>query len=392
MEKARVGIIGCGNISGLYFENLIHRYGEEIEVVSCTDIVSERACQSAQKYCVKKAYSLEEMLSDDDVEIVVNITVPLAHTEISRAALNAGKHVYSEKPLALSLEEAKATIDLAESKGLMIACAPDTFLGSGIQTCRQLLDEGWIGRPIAGTANFAWPGHEIWHPSPEFYYKLGGGPMMDMGPYYLTSLVAMLGSIDKITAMTRRARDTRMITSMPLCGKKIEVDVPTHYAGIVEFKNGAVVNLTMSFDVWNSTLPNMEIYGTRGTLFCPNPDLFSGPVKLLRSESIIDSLVGVDTMSSGLKGNPFDFSGFVKEIPLRYHDPKAKIRGLGVLDMIHAIRQGRKCRISHDLIYHVTEALTAFEKASDGGYVYKMQSDCERPAGMPLDYDLDKLD
>lgn len=392
MEKTKVGIIGCGNISDLYFHNLTHRFGDDIEVISCSDIYLKKAEMQAKKYGVSRVYSVEDMLNDSDVEIVINITVPQAHTEINRAAIKAGKHVFCEKPLALTFEEAKETVRLAEEHHVQIACAPDTFLGAGIQTCRQLLDEGWIGHVTAGTANFVWPGHEIWHPSPAFYYKKGAGPMFDMGPYYIAALVAMLGPVKKLTAMVSRARDMRTITSKPFFGQKIDVEVPTHYSGLLEFCNGTIITVNMSFDVWISSLPHIELYGSEGSMFCPNPDLFTGPVKVLRGENVVDSLVDLDLSSAGTKGNPFDFSGYLKEMPLLYHDPLVKIRGLGVVELAHSVKLGRPCRISHDFILHVMEILTAFECASQENAVYYMTSTCERPAGMPMNKEMNKLD
>ena len=389
MERTKVGIIGCGNISDLYFDNLTGRFGEEIEVVSCADLLREKAERQAERYKIPRVYSVEEMLKDPGVDLVVNITIPKAHGQINQAALRAGKHVYCEKPLALTWEEAEETIRLAEERHVRIACAPDTFLGAGIQTCRRLLDEGWIGTVTSGTANFVWPGHEIWHPSPAFYYQKGGGPMFDMGPYYLAALVAMLGPVKKLTAMTSKARKSRTITSQPLWGQKVKTEVPTHYSGLLEFAGGAVVTVTMSFDVWFSSLPHMELYGTEGVLFCPNPDLFSGPVRLLRGESVIDSLAGLDLSGAGTKGDPFDFSGYLKEIPLCYHDPLTKIRGLGVAELARSIKEGRECRISHGFMLHIMELLTAFEAASQKDTVYTMKSTCRRPDRMPLNREED---
>lgn len=392
MEKLRIGVIGCGNISDLYFMNLMKRYGHGLDVIACADLFMEKAQASAEKHGIQ-ARTVDDLLADEGIELVVNLTNPGAHYEMNRRILEAGKHVYCEKPFALTFKDAKKTVEYAESKELMVASAPDTFLGGGIQTCRQLIDEGWVGTPIGGTANFVWPGHELWHPAPQFYYQTGGGPMMDMGPYYVTALVSILGPIKSVFGKVKRSRDTRTITSFsPYKGDKVDVEVPTHYVGIIEFQNGAVVNINMSFDVWCSEQPKLEIYGTMGAMYCSDPDWFCGPVRVVRGESIVDSLADLDMSDTGVKGNPFDFSGMVKEVPLRYYDPRKKTRGLGVLDLASAIRTGRKARISHALIVHVIEALTAFEKSSSSDAVYRMVTTCERPAGIPLDFEMDHVD
>jgi len=392
MERTRVGVIGCGNISDLYFINLTERYATEIEVIGCADIVMERAQASAAKYGFE-AMTVEELLNDDRIEIVINLTIPIAHTEINRKIINAGKHVYCEKPLALTFEEGKETIELAEAKGVRIACAPDTFMGAGIQTCGQLIDQGWLGDLVCGVATFVCPGHEIWHPSPAFYYKVGGGPMMDMGPYYMTALVSMLGPINQISGFCSKNRDPRTITSMPYRGQKVDVEMPTHYQGIIEFQSGICVTFIMSFEVWNSQLPRLEIHGTSGSMFCSDPDNFSGPVYVTRADSIVDQFADLDTSRFGVDGkNPFDYSALTMKMPLLYNDPRKKTRGLGVVDLAHAIRDGREPRISHELILHVTEALCAFEKSSNTCSIYKMTTTCKRPMPMPIDFGLNQID
>lgn len=395
MEKTRVGVIGCGNISDLYFMNLTERYGSEIEVVACADLYLERAQASAAKWGFK-AMTVEDLLKEESIEIVVNLTIPAAHTVVNRQILEAGKHCYCEKPLALSFEDAKEIVALAESKGLLIGCAPDTFLGAGFQTSRKLIDEGWLGKLVCGVANMVCPGHEIWHPAPTFYYQKGGGPMMDMGPYYMTALVSILGPIKQISAFCCKGRDMRTITSKPLRGTekaKVAVEMPTTYQGIVEFESGICVNVIMSFDIWNSELPRMEIHGTEGSMYCSDPDNFMGPVYLTRGESIVDQFADLDTANFGVAGkNPFDYSELSKEMPLVQNDPRKKTRGLGVVDLAHAIRDGRKPRISHELILHVIEALCAFEKSSDAREIYKMTTTCERPAPIPVGLGLNCID
>ena len=382
MKKINAGIIGCGNISDLYFYNLTQRY-QQINIISCADMLPERAQASAEKYGLK-ACSVEDMLGDSGIEMVINLTIPSAHVAINMAALRAGKHVYTEKPFALNLQDAKATIDLAEEKGLLVGCAPDTFLGAGLQTSRQVLDGGWIGLPVAGVINYVAPGHELWHPQPEFYYQAGGGPMMDMGPYYVTAFVSLLGPIKKISCFAKRTRNKRYISSTPQFGKEMNVDVLTHYSGVMEFENGTIVSINMSFDVWLANLPGLELYGTEGTMTLPDPDFYDGPVKVMRGESIVDAVAGKPTQEAFDIAMSGVFHDFMKEMPIVYNAPGEKIRGMGAADLASAIMNNRKPRISHEMIYHVTEALLAFETASTQNTVYQMTSTCERPEPLPL--------
>ncbi|UPG62594.1 Gfo/Idh/MocA family protein [Metabacillus endolithicus] len=293
MERVKVGIIGCGTISNVYLDNLTQRY-KLIEVVACADLFVEKAEELAKKYNVPKACSVEDLLADPEVEIILNLTIPAAHYEINVAALQSGKHVYCEKPLALNLEDAKKSIELANEKGLMLGCSPDSFLGAGIQTSKKVFDGGWIGEPVSVTANFMCHGHELWHPAPDFYYKEGGGPILDMGPYYITAMVALLGPIKKITCIAKKTYEERTVLNSKIRSKKsIDVEVPTHYSGLVEFENGVTATVNMSFDIWFSNLPKLEIYGTEGTLMVPDPNMFGGPVKLIRGDNMVDSIEGL---------------------------------------------------------------------------------------------------
>ncbi|GHU65323.1 dehydrogenase [Clostridia bacterium] len=359
MKTTKVGVIGCGTISGIYFENLTKRF-KQIEVLACADIFLAKAEEAAQKYGIPIACSTEELLKNPEIEIVLNLTIPAVHTEINVAALKAGKHVYCEKPLALNMEDLNKTIDLAKERHLSVGCAPDTFMGAGLQTCRKLIDENWIGKPVSATVNFVSHGPETWHPSPEFYYKPGAGPLLDMGPYYLTALVFLLGPIGSISCFTNRARDKRVITSKAHKGEIIDVEVETGYCGILKFKSGTIVNVNMSFDVWLSNLPLFEIYGTKGTLVVTDPKMFGGKVEISRGEKEIHD--------------------FFKEIPLPYGSANDNLRGLGLADMAKAIQDGTEPRVNAELIYHVTEALLNFETAANGSHVYKMKSTCTMSA------------
>lgn len=357
MEKImKIGIIGCGNISGIYLRNLTSY--KELEVVACADIDVERAKARAAEFGIAKGSSVDELLADPEIELVVNLTIPAAHAEVGIRALEAGKHVYGEKPLAISLEEGKKLMETARAKGLKVGSAPDTFLGAGIQTCRRLILDGAIGEPISAAAFMMARGHEFWHPSPEFYYQPGGGPMFDMGPYYLTALVALIGHpIKEIAGMTSISFPEREITSEPKKGKIMKVEVPTHYAGTMRFANGAIGTMIMSFDIMGgSSLPNIEIHGSLGTLRVPDPNLFGGKVQLRRKGS-------------------WEWQEIPLELPYKEND-----RGLGVLDMVRAIRDGREHRASGELAFHVLEAMHGFSISSDTGAVYKMTSDVPIPS------------
>ncbi|MCK5759363.1 MAG: Gfo/Idh/MocA family oxidoreductase, partial [Clostridiales bacterium] len=281
-----VGIVGCGAISGIYLKNLTHMFKNTYVKAVC-DLDREKAEKAAAEYGIENVYALEEMLADDDVAIIVNLTTPKAHYSICKKALEAGKHVYVEKPLCVEFEEGRELVILAAEKGLMIGAAPDTFLGAGIQTCINIINTGKIGQPTSATAFMMWPGHESWHPDPEFYYKKGGGPMFDMGPYYLTALVNMLGSVDSVAGMTGMAFEERTITSKKKFGKKVEVEVPTHINGMLKFKNRVVGNIITSFDVLGHHMPRIEVHGTEGSLSVPDPNTFGGPV-LIKTRHISD--------------------------------------------------------------------------------------------------------
>ncbi len=358
MKKVKVGIIGCGNISGIYLKNCSQLFSI-IEVAACADIDMERAKAKAAEFSIPKACTPAELLADEEIQIVLNLTIPKAHAEICLAALEAGKSVYVEKPLAITREDGKKIIDLAASKGLLVGCAPDTFLGGGIQTCRKLIDDGWIGQPVAATAFMTCHGHESWHPDPEFYYKVGGGPMFDMGPYYLTALVNLIGPVKRVTGSARITFPERIITSQPKNGAHITVDVPTHVAGVLDFQNGAVGTIITSFDVWHAQLPRIEIYGTEGTISVPDPNSFGGPVYLRRSDAVQWS-----------------------EIPLS-HAYADNSRGLGVADMAYSMLNGGKHRACGELAYHVLEIMHGFHDASAQGKHYELKSTCDKPAALP---------
>jgi predicted dehydrogenase len=292
---------------------------------------------------VAKACTVDELLHDPDVEIVLNLTIPNVHAEVSLAAIAAGKHVYSEKPLAVSRADGARVLEAALSRGRRLGGAPDTFLGGGIQTCRKIIDDGLIGRPIGAMAFMTTPGHERWHPAPEFYYKRGGGPMLDMGPYYLTALITLLGPIARFAGSAQTTYPQRIITSEPKRGEKIEVEVPTHVAGILDFASGAVGMMLTSFDVWGTHLPPIEVYGTAGSLLVPDPNTFGGPIHLLRK-------------------NETEWC----EVPLTFGYAENS-RGLGVADMADAIAKDRPHRAAGEVMYHVLDVMEGLHDASASG-------------------------
>jgi predicted dehydrogenase len=362
MSKLKVGVIGCGTISGIYFTNL--KSFSILEVVACADVVIERAAAKAAEFSIPKAYSVDVMLADPEVDIVINLTIPKVHAEISLQALRAGKHVYSEKPLAITREEGQQILQLAELNGLYVGCAPDTFLGGALQTCIKLINDGSIGLPVAATAFMVCPGHEYWHPDPFFYYQVGGGPLYDMGPYYLTALVAMLGPIRRVTGSTRISFQERTITSEPKFGQNIKVEVPTHISGILDFVNGAMATMITSFDVFGgSDLPYIEIYGSEGTLQVPDPNNYGGLVRI-RHKYAMEWI----------------------EIPLMYGFTENS-RGIAVADMAYAILEKRKHRANGEVAYHILEAICGIHDASEKGKHYEMQSHCSRPEAFPLGYE-----
>lgn len=359
MEKTKIGIIGCGNISSIYLKNLTQVF-DEVEVIAVADIVSEKAQEKAKEYKIPKVCTVKELLEDDEIQIVVNLTIPKAHAEVCTAALEAGKNVYVEKPLTITKEDGKRILKKASEKGLLVGCAPDTFLGSGIQTCIKLIDDGWIGKPVAATAFMMCHGHESWHPDPEFYYQIGGGPMFDMGPYYLTALISMMGPVDRVTGSAVITYDTRTITSESKYNKVIDVEVPTHINGILDFKNGAVATIITSFDVWSHQLPCIEIYGSDGTLVVPDPNTFGGPVLVKRKDA-----------------NEWS------EIPLT-HIYAENSRGLGVADMAYALKSCTINRANGNLAYHVLDIMHSIYDAAREGRHISLQSTCERPEPMKM--------
>lgn len=349
----RVGIVGCGDISETY---LRARY-PAFEYVACADLDPSRSRATAHRHHLR-AMSPEALYHDDKVDIVCNLTVPQAHTQVTRAGLESGKHVYQEKPLALQRSEATELLVLGQARSLLYGCAPDTFLGAGLQTCRRLIDSGAIGTPVAAMAQMANHGHEHWHPNPAFYYERGGGPLFDMGPYYLTALVSLLGPVSRVSAMARGAGTERVLGPGPRAGQRLAVEVATHVAGTLEFASGVVGSLVMSFDTWSSPPALLEVHGTQASLSLPDPNTFGGPVRLFAAGG------------EGWREVPVD--GFER------HQ-----RGVGLADLASVAAAGGVPRADASLAYHVLDVMEALGESGVEGRFIEVQSTAERPLPMP---------
>lgn len=376
-----VGIVGAGYISEIYLANLTTRF-ENVRVVAIADLVIERARERASAYGIA-AMTVDELLADPEIELVVNLTIPLAHAEVARAVVSAGKSVYNEKPLTATREQGQQLLAQAAEKGVLVGAAPDTFLGGGLQTARKLIDDGAIGLPIAATANMYTRGHERWHPDPAFYYQPGAGPMFDMGPYYVTALANLLGPIIRVGSSTGISFPERTITSQPKFGEVIEVNAPTHIAATLDFASSAIATITMSFDLYDTTHSFLMVYGTEGTLRLPDPNTFGGPLSLLRPMALRHWR---DPLSVGRRPGEDPVIPLAdpvwEEAPLT-HGFTDNSRGLGVADLARAIREGTPARASGDLAYHVLDVMHATLESSDEGRHILIESTIERPAALP---------
>jgi predicted dehydrogenase len=349
-DALRVGLVGIGTISGQYLHTLAGL--SEVDVVAAADLDPTRSVPGV------RTLTPAELYASDDVDLVLNLTVPAAHAAVSLAAIAAGKHVYSEKPLALSTVEGHEVLAAAASAGVRVGCAPDTVLGTGTQTARRCVNEGAIGTPVAATAFMVTPGHERWHPSPEFYYQPGGGPLFDMGPYYLTALVTLLGPIRRVSGMASTPKAERTIGAGPREGTTFPVTTPTHITGTLEHESGALTTLLMSFDVWAANLPRIEVHGTAGSLSVPDPNGFAGDVTL------------------------FDTKEW-RPIPPTAGDPDAG-RGTGVADLARALANNTPHRANGELAYHVLDVMESLLHATETGRTEAITSTCPTPASLAL--------
>lgn len=339
----RVAIVGIGKISDIYLTNIVERF-HNLKLLGVYDVVADRAEQAASKFSIEKTYdSFEAVLQDEDIDIVLNLTRPKDHYEITRRTLQSGKHVYSEKPLTTTYQEGLELVNLAASRSLYFGVAPDTFLGAGIQTCRKLIDDGIIGRPVGAVAQMVCAGWEYWHPDPDFYYKEGGGPLLDMGPYYLTVLTYLIGRARRVTGLSGRSFDKRFIKTGERVGEVITVEVPTWYSASVQFENGAIASLLTTFDGYFNQESRFELYGEKGTIIVPDPNRFDGPVLLYNHQN-----------------NEFE------SIPL-VSDNTDNLRGLGLSEMATAINQGCEAATDARHALHVLDIIESIERSSDGG-------------------------
>ena len=353
----RVGVVGVGNISGQYLQTAPRLTNLRITAIADRD--AERAAKAAAGVPGARATTPAELYTAEDVDLVLNLTIPLAHAAVAQAAIAGGKHVYGEKPLAATTAEARALLEAAENAGVRVGCAPDTVLGTGIQTARAVLDAGDVGVPVAATAFMVTPGHESWHPDPEFYYQPGGGPLMDMGPYYLTALVTLLGPVRRVVGMSSRPRPTRIVGSGPRAGTEFPVEVQTHVTGVLEHEGGALSTLLMSFDVWAGQLPRIEIYGSQGSFELPDPNWFDGEVGIFRAGAKewekVPELGGYRNAS----------------------------RGYGISDLARALAEGTPHRANGVLAFHVLDVMESLLAAAESGESVVVSSTCERPAAVP---------
>ncbi|MDQ4502898.1 Gfo/Idh/MocA family oxidoreductase [Sinomonas sp. ASV322] len=362
-----VGIVGCGKIVGQYLESF--RRLEDVRLVAVADLDAARAQAVADEWNASvsvgaddggvRAVSVDELLAAPDVDLVLNLTIPAAHAEIALAAIAAGKAVYGEKPLAATTAEARQVLDAAREAGVVVGCAPDTVLGTGIQTARKAIDDGLIGAPVAATATMVTPGHERWHPNPDFYYVPGGGPLLDMGPYYVTALVTLLGPVVSVIGAASHTRSERVIGSGPRAGEHIPVTTDTHVTGVLVHESGALSTLVMSFDSVATHSANIEVHGSLGTLAVPDPNVFDGDTRLFRLGGEEWETLPV---SAGYVG-----SG----------------RGYGIADLARTA-QGEELRASGALAFHVLEVMESLLDSAHSGVSVAVASRAERPGAVPL--------
>lgn len=361
-DPMKLGIIGCGVISRIYVRDLQRLYSDLASVEAVANASMDKAKKLAEEFQIPACCSVDELLERKDIELVINLTPPKVHTEINRRILNAGKHVFCEKPFALSVEEAKEIFTLAESRGLYAGSAPDTFLGSAMTTCRKLLQDGWIGKPLYVTANMMTSGVETWHPSPEPFYSEGGGPVYDMGAYYLTVLVSMFGPVKRLISLQGKGFDQREIYNGPRKGEIVDVQVPTYYAVLMEMENGVRVNMNFSFDIWKSSLPLFEVYGTEGTMMVPDPNHHGGVPKIYRKEQKLAACMGGDDHGNG--------EAFA--MPEVAQDVGEYVRGLGVAEMVRAIQEHRPAAVGKEMTLHVLDVLTGILKSGESQTWYEV--------------------
>lgn len=376
--RLKIGLIGCGRISDIYLQNCA-RF-DTLDVIACASLDREEAVAKAAKHGIAVACMPQEIFGNPDIDAVLNLTTPAAHAEISLAALDAGKHVYSEKPFATDLDDGNRILTASAENSLVVGNAPDTFLGGRWQTCRKLIDDGMIGAPTGVTAFVGTHGTERHHPNPDFYYQKGGGPLLDLGPYYLTAMVFLLGPLSRVAGLARRTFDKRLIENGPRNGEWIPVEVDTHVESLLEFQSGVIGSMTMSFDVWDSETPRLEIYGTEGTICIPDPDPvhgandFHGPVLYRTRET------------SRWTHQPRPVGRDDWQVAENIYGFNENSRGLGLLDLAYAVRDRRAPRASAEMAYHVCEVMEGILQSPKLGRYVDIASTCNRPAPLPENF------
>ncbi len=363
-----IGIIGAGNISSTYLK--LAPLFKGIKIRAIADINSSAASARASEYGIE-ARTIDALLASDDIDLIVNLTVPDAHFDVSKRILGAGKHLYSEKPLTLSLKDGLELQKLAERKGLKAGCAPDTYLGGAHQLARKLVDEGEVGTITSGTAHVMSHGMEHWHPNPDFFFRPGGGPILDLGPYYIANLVNLIGPVRRVAALTSMATPTRTISSLPRKGETIAVTTPTTIQALLEFESGASITLSASWDVWAHHHPNMELYGTDGSLFLPDPNFFGGEVKLAKA---------------GKKVKPVKAWAHPFGIPNQKHATgmMANYRTAGLADMAAAILEGRDIRCSLERALHGVDVMVSILRSGEERKFIDIKTRCSRPEALGI--------
>ncbi|MGV1788828.1 Gfo/Idh/MocA family protein [Rhizobium sp. A37_96] len=368
-KELGVGIIGCGNISTTYFS--LSPLFKGLKVLACADINMDAARLRAEEYKVK-AQTIDELLANDELDVIVNLTIPDAHFPVSKRILEAGKHVYSEKPLVLTLEQGEELRRIAKEKGLAVGCAPDTFLGGAHQLARKFIDDGGIGRITSGACYVMSPGMEMWHPNPDFFFLPGGGPILDLGPYYIANLINLIGPVKRVGAMTSMASETRTITSQPRNGETIPVKTPTTIQALLEFVSGARITLTASWDVWSHRHANMELYGTEGSLYVPDPNFFGGTVEASGRDKDIKPLENW--------AHPFGIAN--QESP---SGPRANYRTAGLADLAASLIDGRDARCSLDRTLHGVDVMTSILKSGAENRFVDLTTTCTQPAALGIE-------
>ncbi len=378
MTQLNVGIIGIGDISDVYINNL-KQYKDVVTVLGCASRGFEKAQKKAEQHGIPRSYaSGMDLIEDPDIDIVLNLTIPAVHSEYNIAVLTAGKHLYSEKPLGSDLEGAKTIMRLAQEKKLFVGCAPDTFMGARLQTCRELIEQDVLGEIIGASAFCMYHGTETFHPNPDFFYKPGAGPLLDIGPYYMTALLSLMGPVKRCSAMAKKSFARREILSEPRKGQYLDVEVDTHILGHLEFESGAIATLNTSFDVWDSELPRIEIYGTKGTICINDIDPLDGP-NLFGGEVLLKTKENYRWYGFPRDKHPKNWVSVDITRPYQSVSQEENSRGIGLIDMVYALKNGRKPRASGEMAFHSLEVMTKMLLSAKEHQFYDIESRFELP-------------